>query len=150
MANGDIFSLEDALEVQRLTKVNGVMSARGLLQNPALYSGYEVTPLECVLDWIRLYTTIGGVPYDIFHRQLMMMLYPIHNRFEKKEFNNFRSVPAILDYLEMRGIDLGNLDNDLKFKLILQLLLFYLCSWFYFYLIIIFNYLLFILYLFNL
>ena len=37
------------------------MSARGLLQNPAMYEGYGSTPLNCVNDWVschNLYSTI--------------------------------------------------------------------------------------------
>lgn len=48
IANGSIFSLKDADEMYEKTGVDGVMSARGLLQNPALFAGYETTPWECV------------------------------------------------------------------------------------------------------
>ena len=30
----------------------GVMVARGLLQNPAMFAGYDYTPLQCVKDWV--------------------------------------------------------------------------------------------------
>lgn len=48
IANGSIFSLKDADEMYEKTGVDGVMSARGLLQNPALFAGYETTPWECI------------------------------------------------------------------------------------------------------
>lgn len=48
IANGSIFSLKDADEMYEKTGVDGVMSARGLLQNPALFAGYDVTPWECI------------------------------------------------------------------------------------------------------
>lgn len=47
-ANGSIFSNADAEEMYEKTGVDGVMSARGLLQNPAFFSGYEYTPWECI------------------------------------------------------------------------------------------------------
>lgn len=47
-ANGSIFSNADAEEMYDKTGVDGVMSARGLLQNPAFFSGYEYTPWECI------------------------------------------------------------------------------------------------------
>lgn len=31
------------------------MAARGILNNPAMYAGYGVTPLECVADWVCLF-----------------------------------------------------------------------------------------------
>ena len=30
------------------------MAARGILQNPAMYAGYDETPLECVKDWVSI------------------------------------------------------------------------------------------------
>lgn len=53
IANGDIKSLHDVEEIQTVTKVDGVMAARGILQNPAMYCGFENTPLQCVQDWVR-------------------------------------------------------------------------------------------------
>lgn len=53
IANGDIKSLQDVEEIQTVTKVDGVMAARGILQNPAMYCGFENTPLQCVQDWVR-------------------------------------------------------------------------------------------------
>ncbi|TVY82863.1 tRNA-dihydrouridine(20a/20b) synthase [NAD(P)+] [Lachnellula suecica] len=38
LSNGDVFTLEDAKEHVRATGVDGLMSARGILQNPALFS----------------------------------------------------------------------------------------------------------------
>lgn len=48
IANGDIFSLEDAFSCTRETGVDGVLAARGLLQNPALFHGHESCPWEAV------------------------------------------------------------------------------------------------------
>lgn len=52
VANGDIRTLQDAEDIQGVTKVDGVMAARGILQNPAMYSGFENAPLQCVQDWV--------------------------------------------------------------------------------------------------
>ncbi|ROT75906.1 tRNA-dihydrouridine synthase 4-like [Penaeus vannamei] len=46
VANGDVRSMDDADRIQKITGVNGVMAARGILENPAMYAGYESTPLE--------------------------------------------------------------------------------------------------------
>jgi len=35
--------------------VVGVMSARGLLSNPAMFTGAETTTLQCVQDWVSPY-----------------------------------------------------------------------------------------------
>lgn len=31
---------------------SGVMAARGMLSNPAMFAGYDSTPLQCVTDWV--------------------------------------------------------------------------------------------------
>ena len=48
IANGGVFSLAEADDLVQKTGVMGVMAARGLLENPALFCGYDVTPWECV------------------------------------------------------------------------------------------------------
>lgn len=48
IANGGVFSMADVEEIYSKTNVDGVMSARGLLRNPALFAGYEYTPWECI------------------------------------------------------------------------------------------------------
>ncbi|KAJ3371996.1 tRNA-dihydrouridine(20a/20b) synthase [NAD(P)+]-like protein [Kappamyces sp. JEL0680] len=48
--NGGITSIAQADAMVRHTGAKGVMVAQGLLENPALFAGYEHTPLECVKE----------------------------------------------------------------------------------------------------
>lgn len=48
IANGDIFHLHDAHRIAAETGVDGVMAARGLMKNPALFAGFEKTPWGAV------------------------------------------------------------------------------------------------------
>lgn len=109
IANGSIFSLKDADEMYEKTGVDGVMSARGLLQNPALFAGYETTPWECIEDYVKL--AIGyGTNSFIFHHHLMFMFEDIMSNAERKTFNTLSSIPAILDHLEdYWGLDVTKL-----------------------------------------
>lgn len=54
VANGDAYTLRDVTRIASLTAADGVMAARGLMGNPALFDGVHVTPESCVgefLEW---------------------------------------------------------------------------------------------------
>ena len=55
VANGDVRGLLDARRTREATGCDGVMAARGALENPAMFhpGGQEGTPEDCVKDWIR-------------------------------------------------------------------------------------------------
>ncbi|XP_032895604.1 tRNA-dihydrouridine(20a/20b) synthase [NAD(P)+]-like isoform X1 [Amblyraja radiata] len=98
VANGDVRSSKDVDLVHQLTGIDGVMAARGLLANPAMFSGYEETPWQCVQDWIDI-ALEHGTTFTCFHHHLMYMLERITSRQEKKIFNVLSSTSAVLDYL---------------------------------------------------
>ncbi|XP_055928893.1 tRNA-dihydrouridine(20a/20b) synthase [NAD(P)+]-like isoform X4 [Argiope bruennichi] len=99
IGNGDIFSLEDALKFHSYTGVNGVMSARGLLQNPSLFCGTEVTSSSCIKDWINLSLSFGATFTNI-HHHLMFMLEKIMSKPERKLFNSYTCLASVLDHLD--------------------------------------------------
>ncbi|ESN96557.1 hypothetical protein HELRODRAFT_107587 [Helobdella robusta] len=99
VANGDIKSMNDVTKVVNVTGVKGVMSARGLLGNPALYNGCERTPKECVQDWVNLaakYSVTG----QRFHNHLIYMLEKSLTKDDRKFFNCMTSTTDVLDFLE--------------------------------------------------
>jgi tRNA-dihydrouridine synthase 4 len=98
IANGDIFSLEDANTVQESTGVRGVMAARGLLRNPALFSGFSSTPFECVRKYIDEAVSYG-TPFFIFHHHLIYMLEDELTTSEKKVFNSLSNFPQVINFL---------------------------------------------------
>ncbi|VDO14473.1 unnamed protein product [Brugia timori] len=98
IANGNIKSYEQALQVVKYTGVDGVMSANGLLENPAMFAGYTSTPKQCVADWVRL-ATEHGCPFDLFHQQLMFMLRSSLTSRQRTMFNGLSNHPAVFDYL---------------------------------------------------
>ncbi|KAI4878064.1 hypothetical protein NFI96_011673, partial [Prochilodus magdalenae] len=98
IANGDIKNLQDVESMCQLTGVDGVMAARGLLANPALFAGYEYTPLKCVWDWVDI-ALEQGTPFTAFHQHLIYMLERITSQPERKIFNSLSSISAVTDYL---------------------------------------------------
>ncbi|XP_073228717.1 tRNA-dihydrouridine(20a/20b) synthase [NAD(P)+]-like isoform X2 [Porites lutea] len=105
VANGDIKSDSDVKNVHAKTGVKGVMAARGILNNPAMYAGYGVTPLECVADWINIALSLG-TPFTNFHHHLMYMLEKVTSKAERRVFSELKSTAAVLDHLrEYYSID---------------------------------------------
>nr|ACO12193.1 tRNA-dihydrouridine synthase 4-like [Lepeophtheirus salmonis] len=98
VANGDIKSLDDAYRVREVTGVDGVMAARGLLENPAMYAGFDITPAKCILDWLKISLEVG-TPFQTFHHHLSYMLERSLSRNERKIFNALGSTASVLDYL---------------------------------------------------
>lgn len=101
IANGDIFNLSDVDRIVEQTGVNGVMSARGILRNPALFAGYASTPIQCVQDYIRNAIEYGTNSF-IFHHHLIYMMEDMLTKQEQKMFNSLSSVgiAGILDHLQ--------------------------------------------------
>jgi tRNA-dihydrouridine synthase len=63
---------------QKLINV-GVMAARGLLENPALFAGHEVTPWKCVEKFVN-YALSFGLNYHIFQHHLSEMTRGIFSK----------------------------------------------------------------------
>lgn len=99
VANGDIKCEADINDVRAKTGVNGVMAARGILTNPAMYAGYDSLPLQCIQDWLDISLSLG-ISFTHFHHHLMYMLEKILSKPERRVFNTLRSIPAVLSHLE--------------------------------------------------
>lgn len=107
LANGDVFTMQDANDIVAATGVDGTMSARGILENPALFAGHTVTPWECIEDYVDLALSYGTNAF-IFHHHLMYMFEKTMSNAEKRTFNSLTTTPAILDYLEEHyGLDIA-------------------------------------------
>lgn len=112
IANGDIFSLEQAEEL-RAAKLNGVMAARGLLVNPALFLGYNHTPHACIYDWLSLSTRHASISHDIVKRLVSFMSYNILTRSEKRELMWLNTTPSLVDFFIKRLEIEESMENNL-------------------------------------
>jgi len=98
VANGDVKSLTDVNETVDATGVDGVMAARGMLENPAMYAGYDTTPDQCLADWVRI-SLNTGTPFTCFHHHLIYMCEKRTSRADRRVFNSLTSTAAVLDYI---------------------------------------------------
>ncbi|CAH1395961.1 unnamed protein product [Nezara viridula] len=98
IANGDIKSLNDCFHLNELTKCKGVMAARGILQNPAMFSGLEKTPLSCVQNWVDLCCK-SDVQFQCYHHHLVFMLEKVLSKKERNTFNFLKTFDQVNNYL---------------------------------------------------
>ena len=102
IANGDINLPNDMEHTIEATGADGVMCARGILHNPALFSGYDECPLQCVTDYLSLALQFGG-HFPIHHHHLMYMIKNHLTKAEQRDFNSRNSMCAVIDFLSDRG-----------------------------------------------
>ena len=74
------------------------MSARGLLANPALYAGYNSTPINCVEDWIKIAINTG-TSFNCFHHHLIYMLESSLTKADRQYFNVLGSTTCVISFL---------------------------------------------------
>lgn len=101
VANGDVFSWEDAQRTRAETGVGAVMSARGLLANPCLYAGYAQTPRKAVEEFLDLSTGTGLI-FPLFHKHTSYMLEGrlARRRRDRVFFNSLDSHAGVIDWLD--------------------------------------------------
>ncbi|KAJ9478832.1 tRNA-dihydrouridine(20a/20b) synthase [NAD(P)+] [Pseudozyma hubeiensis] len=104
VANGDVWTLDDAMHYRKTTGCKGAMSARGLLANPALFSGYDQTPPEAIGFFHKVATT-WGLHTGLIQRHLAFMLEgQFQSRAEAIHFNSLSGGAAMTDYLAEQGL----------------------------------------------
>ncbi|PJF19064.1 tRNA-dihydrouridine synthase [Paramicrosporidium saccamoebae] len=101
VANGDAFTLNDTKEIAQCTGADGVMSARGILENPALFSGSAKTPWECVDRFCELSVQYGSAS-SIFHHHLSKMTASVLSSGDHRVLNSLANacIPSMIDFLE--------------------------------------------------
>jgi len=115
VANGDAWSYTESEMIREKTGAQGVMSARGLLANPALFAGYDRTPIHAVSNFVHLSTKYGVLPFSLFHRHLGFMLEEhFASRAERSYFmSDLVSHAGVVDWLEEKGVRLNGSDEHI-------------------------------------
>jgi hypothetical protein len=75
------------------------MSARGMLQNPALFAGFGQTPVSCIEDWLDI-ALADSLPFMTFHNHLVFMVEKIMKKADRRIFNNLRTTPDVVKFLQ--------------------------------------------------
>lgn len=128
IANGDVWDYVGAVECRERTNCRGVMSARGLLANPALFDGHSYTPraaIDVSQTWpgsgssthlalspafqhfVRL-SAQRGLIYPLFHRHVSYMLETRCSKRDRTWLNSLSSKAAVVDFLRTLDEALGH------------------------------------------
>ncbi|RPA85364.1 tRNA-dihydrouridine synthase [Ascobolus immersus RN42] len=103
VANGDVESLEAEERIVKVTKADGVMTARALLTNPALFAGYKKTPWGAV-ERIVSYCLKMPIPYPLAKYHVGEMLSEVLGRKERKALQEQRCWADLLDWLDEKFV----------------------------------------------
>jgi tRNA-dihydrouridine synthase 4 len=98
VANGDAFSLTDVRRIAKITGVDGVMAARGILENPALFAGFKRTPDECVRAFVG-FAVRYPIPFALVLHHVSEMSGKLGKK-EKKKLMECRDMIDLIDFVE--------------------------------------------------
>lgn len=99
ISNGDCFKPGDINKIIDYTGCDGVMAVRGILENPAIFAGYEKTPwLAVELFWH--YALSYGIPFRITQHHLSQMLGKCLTNSKLKEMNLKDNMMDLIDWFD--------------------------------------------------
>ena len=101
LANGDVYSAEDVTDIVAVTGVDGLMSARGMMENPSLFTGGDVTTVECVQHFLR-HAVRCPIPFPLVlhHVGEMTLRMPGMSKAERKRLMACQDMIDLIDYVE--------------------------------------------------
>ncbi|KAF2208123.1 hypothetical protein CERZMDRAFT_49920, partial [Cercospora zeae-maydis SCOH1-5] len=98
VANGDAYCLDDAKRIAEVTEADGVMAARGILENPAMFAGYDQVPARCVQDFLR-WAVRCPIPFALVLHHVSDMTSRLEG-FTKKEKRRLMECRDLLDLID--------------------------------------------------
>ena len=102
--NGDIFSMCDVKRMVEVTGVDGVMAARGLMSNPALFANHQTTPWGAVERFLD-YNMRSPLPYRLTLHHLSEMMEAMVSRRERAQMtDSCKTVIELIDWLDTRFV----------------------------------------------
>lgn len=101
IANGDAYTAADVARIAALTEADGVMAARGLLENPALFAGFEYTPVEAIYKFLA-WAVHCPIPFPLVlhHVTEMTARMPNMTKRRRKAIIDCTDIVDLIDYVK--------------------------------------------------
>lgn len=99
IANGDCFTIDDVSKIQNFTNCDGVMAVRGILNNPALFAGYEKCPWGAIEKFWD-YSTSYGLQFKLIQHHLSCMMEGLIKRKLHIELNECSDLISLLEWFD--------------------------------------------------
>lgn len=103
IANGDAYTLSDVKTIALKSGAQGVMAARGILENPAMFHGHDKVPEACLRDFMR-WAVRCPIPFTLVlhHVSEMTARMPDMGKKEKRSLMESRDMLDLLDFVEAK------------------------------------------------
>jgi tRNA-dihydrouridine synthase 4 len=100
-ANGDAYSLADVRRIADATAADGVMAARGILENPALCAGYETVPEKCLGDFLA-WVVRCPIPFPLVLHHVSEMTGRMSGmtKMVKRELMECKDLVDLIDFVD--------------------------------------------------
>lgn len=103
LANGDAYTLSDVHKITSLTQADGVMAARGILENPSLFAGHDITTIECLRHFMK-WAVRCPIPFPLVlhHISDMTAKMPAMTKKVRRELMKCDDLVDLIDFVEER------------------------------------------------
>ncbi|KAF2724528.1 FMN-linked oxidoreductase [Polychaeton citri CBS 116435] len=100
-ANGDAYSLEDVKKIAEITDADGVMAARGLLENPTMFAGDQKVPVEAVRKFLES-AVRSPIPFQLVLHHVGEMTARMEGmgKREKRRLMECADMMDLIDFIE--------------------------------------------------
>ena len=105
IANGDAYTAADVQHIAKITGADGVMAARGLLENPALFVGFDTTPVECVRRFLA-HAVRSPIPFPLVlhHMGEMTARMAGMDKHERRRLTLCTDLLDLVDFVEDKWV----------------------------------------------
>ena len=103
VANGDAYTLSDVHKIAKRTGVDGVMAARGILENPAMFAGFDSPPVECLQKFLN-YAIRCPIPFPLVlhHFSEMTGRMDDMDKMERKRLMECQDLLDLVNFVESK------------------------------------------------